>query len=82
MGSAARRLIPYLARYRDRFVIGLLCVLVTTTIQLLSSTNIPQPVFDSMQAGARWAAQQLPPLTVREIVQSLAGLRGLKYAKP
>ena len=53
-----------------------------TTIQLLSSTNMPQPVFDSMQAGARWAAQHLPPLTVREIVHSLSGLRALKYAEP
>jgi ATP-binding cassette, subfamily B, multidrug efflux pump len=36
MVSALRRLLPYLLRYKRQFLIGLLCVLVTTAIQLLS----------------------------------------------
>jgi ATP-binding cassette subfamily B multidrug efflux pump len=36
MGSPFRRLLPYLARHRREFVLGLLCVIVTTSIQLLS----------------------------------------------
>jgi ATP-binding cassette subfamily B protein len=36
MGSALRRLLPYVLRYRRQFVTGLACVLVTTSIQLLS----------------------------------------------
>ena len=36
MRSALRRLVPYIARYRRRFLLGLACVFVTTAIQLLS----------------------------------------------
>lgn len=36
MGSALRHLLPYIARYRRQFLLGLGCVLVTTAIQLLS----------------------------------------------
>jgi ATP-binding cassette subfamily B multidrug efflux pump len=36
MGSASRRLLPYLLRYKRHFLIGLVCVVVTTAIQLLS----------------------------------------------
>jgi ATP-binding cassette, subfamily B, multidrug efflux pump len=36
MGSAVRRLLPYVLRYRRQFSIGLACVLITTSIQLLS----------------------------------------------
>jgi ATP-binding cassette subfamily B multidrug efflux pump len=36
MGPAARRLLPYVNRYRRAFVIGMICVLLTTTFQLLS----------------------------------------------
>src|SRR5687767_10040730 len=36
MGSAVRRLFPYVLRYRRQFSIGLLCVLITTAIQLLA----------------------------------------------
>lgn len=36
MGSAFRHLLPYIARYRRQFLLGLGCVLVTTAIQLLS----------------------------------------------
>jgi ATP-binding cassette subfamily B protein len=36
MGPAFRRLLPYVLRYRREFLLGLACVLVTTSIQLLS----------------------------------------------
>jgi ATP-binding cassette subfamily B protein len=36
MWTAIRRLLPYVLRYRHRFVRGFLCVIVTTAIQLLS----------------------------------------------
>jgi ATP-binding cassette subfamily B protein len=36
MAPAYRRLLPYLLRYKRHFLIGLLCVVVTTAIQLLS----------------------------------------------
>lgn len=36
MGPAVRRLLPYVLRYRRQFVLGFLCVVVTTAIQLLS----------------------------------------------
>lgn len=36
MGSAYRRLLPYLLRYKRHFLIGLACVVVTTGVQLLS----------------------------------------------
>ena len=36
MVPAFRRLLPYLLRYKRQFLVGLLCVLVTTAVQLLS----------------------------------------------
>ncbi len=36
MASAYRRLLPYLLRYKRHFLVGLCCVVVTTSIQLLS----------------------------------------------
>ena len=36
MGPAFRRLLPFVRRYRRQFVIGLVCVVVSTSIQLLS----------------------------------------------
>ncbi len=36
MVSALRRLLPYLLRYRRQFLIGFLCVAITTTVALLS----------------------------------------------
>jgi ATP-binding cassette subfamily B multidrug efflux pump len=36
MVSALRRLVPYLLRYRRQFLVGFLCVVVTTTVALLS----------------------------------------------
>jgi len=35
MGPAFRKLLPYVLRYRRAFILGLLCVFVTTAIQLL-----------------------------------------------
>jgi ATP-binding cassette, subfamily B, multidrug efflux pump len=36
MGPAFRRLLPYVLRYRRQFLLGLGCVILTTTIQLLA----------------------------------------------
>ena len=36
MRHAFRRLLPFLLKYRRQFLVGLACVVVTTSIQLLS----------------------------------------------
>jgi ATP-binding cassette subfamily B protein len=46
MGPAARRLLPYVLRYRRAFVLGLACVLVTTSIQLLSPWILKHAIDD------------------------------------
>ena len=50
MGPAFRRLLPYVLRYRRAFVLGLLCVLVTTSIQLLSPWILKNAI-DDLNAG-------------------------------
>ena len=61
MGPAFRRLLPYLARYRRKFSLGLLFVIVTTAIQLLPPWVLKYAV-DDLTAGvterklARYAA--------------------------
>jgi ATP-binding cassette subfamily B protein len=50
MGPAFRRLLPFLLVYRRQFIIGLLCVIVTTTIQLLSPWVLKYAV-DDLNAG-------------------------------
>ena len=50
MGSAARRLLPYVNRYRRAFVIGMACVLATTTFQLLSPWVLKYAI-DDLSAG-------------------------------
>jgi ATP-binding cassette subfamily B multidrug efflux pump len=50
MGSAARRLLPYVNRYRRAFVIGMACVLATTTFQLLSPWVLKYAI-DDLNAG-------------------------------
>ncbi len=46
MGPAARRLLPYVLRYRRSFLLGLACVLVTTSIQLLSPWILKHAIDD------------------------------------
>ena len=46
MGPAFRRLLPYVLRYRREFVLGLACVLVTTSIQLLSPWILKHAIDD------------------------------------
>src|SRR5919112_4724680 len=46
MGPAFRRLLPYVFRYRRAFVLGLFCVLVTTSIQLLSPWILKHAIDD------------------------------------
>jgi ATP-binding cassette subfamily B multidrug efflux pump len=50
MGPAFRRLLPFLLVYRRQFIVGLLCVVVTTTIQLLSPWVLKYAV-DDLNAG-------------------------------
>jgi ATP-binding cassette, subfamily B, multidrug efflux pump len=50
MRPAFRRLLPFLLVYRRQFIIGLLCVIVTTTIQLLSPWVLKYAI-DDLNAG-------------------------------
>lgn len=50
MGASFRRLLPFLQKYRRQFTLGLLCVLVTTTIQLLSPWVLKFAI-DDLTAG-------------------------------
>jgi ATP-binding cassette subfamily B multidrug efflux pump len=46
MGPAFRRLLPFLFRYRRQFLLGLSCVVVTTSIQLLSPWVLKHAIDD------------------------------------
>ena len=50
MVPGVRRLLPYLLRYRRRFVLGLACVLVATSIQLLAPWVLKYAI-DDLGAG-------------------------------
>src|SRR5512136_1766950 len=50
MPPAIRRLLPYLLRYRGRFALGLGCVVVTTTVSLVSPWVLKHAV-DDLYAG-------------------------------
>ena len=50
MPPAFRRLLPFLLVYRRQFIVGLLCVIVTTTIQLLSPWVLKYAI-DDLNAG-------------------------------
>src|SRR6188474_2370196 len=50
MRAPFRRLLPFLLKYRRQFVLGLLCVIVTTTIQLLSPWVLKYAI-DDLNAG-------------------------------
>src|SRR5215217_4021065 len=50
MRPSFRRLLPFLLKYRRRFVLGLICVVVTTTIQLLSPWVLKYAI-DDLTAG-------------------------------
>ena len=50
MRSGLRRLLPFIDRYRRRFLIGLACVVITTSIQLLSPWVLKYAV-DDLTAG-------------------------------
>jgi ATP-binding cassette subfamily B protein len=50
VAAAFRRLLPFLLVYRRQFITGLLCVIVTTTIQLLSPWVLKYAV-DDLNAG-------------------------------
>ena len=53
MGSAVRRLFPYVLRYRRQFSIGLLCVLITTAIQLLAPWVLKYAIDDLSRGVTR-----------------------------
>ena len=46
MGSAVRRLLPYVLRYRRSLTLGLLCVLISTSIQLLGPWVLKHAIDD------------------------------------
>jgi ATP-binding cassette subfamily B multidrug efflux pump len=46
MGSPFRRLLPYIYRYRRQFTLGLICVVITTAIQLLSPWVLKNAIDD------------------------------------
>ncbi len=50
MSHAVRRLVPYVLRYRRQFSLGLACVLITTSIQLLSPWVLKYAI-DDLGAG-------------------------------
>ncbi|HXW04032.1 MAG TPA: ABC transporter ATP-binding protein [Vicinamibacterales bacterium] len=50
MGPAFRRLIPFLFPYRRQFLVGLVCVIATTAIQLLSPWVLKHAI-DDLNAG-------------------------------
>ena len=50
MGPAFRRLLPFVLRYRRQFLLGLACVVVTTSIQLLSPWILKHAI-DDLNAG-------------------------------
>ena len=50
MPAAFRRLLPFVARYRRQFVLGLTCVVVTTAIQLMSPWVLKFAI-DDLTAG-------------------------------
>lgn len=50
MGPAFRRLLPFVLRYRRSFLLGLVCVVITTSIQLLSPWILKYAV-DDLSAG-------------------------------
>src|SRR4051812_17811159 len=50
VGPAFRRLFPYVRRYQRAFVLGLGCVLITTTVQLLSPWILKHAI-DDLHAG-------------------------------
>ncbi len=53
MSPAVRRLLPYALRYRRRFAVGLACVVVTTTIALVSPWILKYAVDDLHQGVTR-----------------------------
>src|SRR5437868_1847902 len=46
LSPAVRRLLPYVNRYRRAFLVGLVCVLLTTTFQLLSPWVLKHAIDD------------------------------------
>ena len=50
MGPAFRRLLPFVLRYRRQFLLGLICVVITTLIQLLSPWILKYAI-DDLTAG-------------------------------
>src|SRR5687768_8613038 len=46
MGPAVRRLLPYVLRYRRSFSLGLLCVLISTSIQLFGPWVLKHAIDD------------------------------------
>jgi ATP-binding cassette, subfamily B, multidrug efflux pump len=68
MGPAFRKLLPYVLRYRRAFILGLLCVFITTAIQLLPPWVMKYAVDDLTvgvtQAKLIWYAGLILAITI------------------
>src|SRR4026208_1876245 len=53
MGPAFRRLLPYVLRYRRQFFLGLICVVLSSTFQLLSPWVLKFAIDDLTRAVTR-----------------------------
>ena len=53
MGPAFRRLLPYVLRYRRQFLLGLVCVVLSSTFQLLGPWVLKFAIDDLSRAVTR-----------------------------
>ena len=72
MSSAVHRLLPYVSRYRRAFAIGMACVLLTTTFQLLSPWILKYAIDDMTHGVTR---QKLAAYAA--VLLGVAGVRGI-----
>ena len=72
MGPAFRRLLPYVLRYRRQFSLGLICVVLSSTFQLLGPWVLKFAIDDLARAVTR---QKL--VTYAMLILAVAGVRAL-----
>ena len=90
MGPAFRRLLPFVLRYRRQFLLGLVCVVLSSTFQLLGPWILKFAIDDLTRAVTRqklmtYAALMLAVACVRAVFQFLmrriiiGASRGIEY---
>src|SRR4026207_1358119 len=72
MGPAFRRLLPYVLRYRRQFSLGLICVVLSSTLQLLGPWVLKFAIDDLARAVTR---QKL--VTYAMLILAVACVRAL-----